>query len=293
MLRGKVFVVSGATSGIGRAAARTLAISGAQVELLGRDTRRGTALVRELSAKAGVARFHRVDLSERDEVKRVTEAIARSHPAIDGLINNAGARNHQFVQNSDGLETTFAANHLGHFALTCLLLDRLLAAPQGRIVTVTSESHRVVQSVETWLLTQRNYDRRIAYAQSKLANVLFAYGLAERMRGTQVTSNAFDPGGVASRFAGNNGRTAWMRHVASHALRRDIVTASTAAKSLVALATSPVFAGTTAGYFLRDVPKSSSAVSHDACAATQLWEMSIELCGLDAANCRAWAMVRP
>ncbi len=295
MLDGKVCVVTGATAGIGRAAARAMVEAGAHVELLGRNARRGGDLLRELNSrrKMGSARFHPVDLAHRGDVERVADVIARLHPRIDVLINNAGARYDRYAAAPNGIEMTFAGNHLGHFLLTCLLLDRLIAAKQGRVITVASGSHADAGSTDRWVLSERDYDRRQAYARSKLANVMFAYGLAERTRPTRVTSNAMDPGGVASRFASNNGFAGWARHVLSHTLRREIVLPATAAAALVRLASAPELASVTGRYFRRNAETRSSPASYDAEALNRLWSLSVELSGANAAKCSSWTTVRP
>ena len=280
---GKVCVVTGATAGIGRATARAMVAAGAHVELLGRNARRGSDLLRELNkpGKMGSARFHAVDLARREGVERAADAIARSHPRIDVVVNNAGARYDHYTATADGLEMTFAGNHLGHFLLTCLLLDRLMAATQGRVITVASSSHADASGTDRWMLSERDYDRRQAYARSKLANVMFAYGLADRIRTTRVTSNAMDPGGVASRFASNNGFVGWAKHVLSQTLRRDIVLPATAAVALLWLASAPQLASTTGRYFRRNAEARSSPASHDAKASNRLWSLSVELSGVN------------
>jgi NAD(P)-dependent dehydrogenase (short-subunit alcohol dehydrogenase family) len=262
--------------------------------LLGRSAPRGLRVARRIERRWGVpAVFHRADLADFADVRQVADRIARTAGPVDVLINNAGARNDSFLQSPAGLELTFAANHLGHFLLTSLLLDRLAESPAGRIVTVSSGAHADADPAGDWLPAGGAYDRRQAYARSKLANVLFTYELARRLRGTRISANVFAPGGVASRFASNNGFTAWLRHVLAHLRRRDLVPPSVAARDLVRLAMDDALAGVTGRYYERDMPTRSAPGSYDEAAAARLWALSVRLTGLAAANCRAWPLVRP
>ena len=291
----KVYVLTGGTSGIGRALALALARGRARIELLGRNAERGEAVVRRIDRALGrgSARFHPVDLGDFARVRQVAEELACRHAAIDVLVNNAGARNDRFRTTASGLELTFAANHLGHFLLTCLLLDRLVAARQGRVVTVASGSHFDATTTDGWLFEEDNYDRRQAYARSKLANVMFSRELASRARNTAVTSLAVDPGNVASTFAGNNGLVARAKHLVSHALRRNLILPTAAAAALARVVDSQEFAGYSGTYWEGDVPAATSPLAGDAGAASRLWTLSVELTGINAANCRAWALVAP
>ncbi|KPJ78711.1 MAG: hypothetical protein AMJ58_13125, partial [Gammaproteobacteria bacterium SG8_30] len=198
-----VCVITGATSGIGRAAALELAGRGAHVVMLGRRNTVGDALARRARERGGGDRstFIRTDLSDfgqvRSAAREITSAreITLRFDRLDVLINNAGARNDRYLASVDGLEQTFAANHLGHFLLTCLLLERLLSAPAARILTMSSGAHSGAVAGDDWEQRPATYDRRQAYARSKLANVMFAYALAARLRGSAATSNALEPGG--------------------------------------------------------------------------------------------------
>ena len=200
-------------------------------------------------------------------------------PHIDVLVNNAGARHDTYRETVEGFEMTFAVNHLSHFLLTCLLLDGLKRAPQGRVITVSSGSHAAAQVDASWQLRPPAYDRKQAYAKSKLANLLFAYELADRLRDTNVTSNALDPGGVASGFALNNGLKSWLKHVVSHALRRDLVSPARAASTVVHLASSPDVAGITGTFFCRGRESRSSPASYDRDLAAELWALSLRSVG--------------
>jgi len=274
-------VVTGATSGIGRMAVEALADARANVILVGRNERTGQRIVNRLRRRrrGPTFEFVRADLSRPDEVRRLAGQIRERWDHIDVLTNNAGARFDAYCETSDGIELTLATNHLGHFLLTCLLIDLLVRAPQGRVITVSSGSHFATDARGDWLIPRATYDRRLAYAKSKLANVMFAYELAERLKGTRVSSNALEPGGVATNFARNNGVVAWVRHLVGHTIQRDLVLPRKGAETIVYLATSDEVAGVTGKYFRRNRVSESSAASHDRSERQRLWNLSLELTG--------------
>ena len=212
----KIIVITGATSGIGRAVALSLGSSQASLALVGRNERVGEGLVRRICSDSSGSRagFFRADLSSLTEVRTLASRLKDRYERVDVLINNAGARFTHFEETSEGLERTFATNYLGHFLLTALLLERLLQAAAARIITVGSGAHFGVRADPPWILPRATYERKLAYGASKLANIVFAYELARRLSGTTVTSNAVDPGGVATNLGRNNGWVAWLRHLA-------------------------------------------------------------------------------
>jgi NAD(P)-dependent dehydrogenase (short-subunit alcohol dehydrogenase family) len=272
-------IITGATSGIGRMAAEALAVAKANVILVGRNERAGHRVVRGLQRQVPGPSFEfvRADLSRPDDVRLLAGRIRERWDRVDVLINNAGARFDDYRETSEGIELTFATNHLGHFLLTCLVADLLVRAPQGRVITVSSGSHFVADGRGDWSIPRRNYDRRLSYAKSKLANVMFAYELAERLKDTSVTSNALEPGGVASNFARNNGIVAWLRHLVGHTITRDLVLPRKGAETIVYLATSVEVAGTTGKYFRRKHVAESSAASRDRTEGRRLWQLSLEM----------------
>jgi NAD(P)-dependent dehydrogenase (short-subunit alcohol dehydrogenase family) len=286
MLR-PVCVITGATSGIGRAAALELAGRGAHVVMLGRRNTVGDALARSARERGGGDRstFIRTDLSDFGQVRSAAREITSRFDRLDVLINNAGARNDRYLASVDGLELTFAANHLGHFLLTCLLLERLLSAPAARILTMSSGAHYSAVAGDDWEQRPATYDRRQAYARSKLANVMFAYALATRLRGSAATSNALEPGGVASGFARNNGFRSWLRHLGAHLIRRDLSLPTTAARAVVSLALDPSHAGRSGCYFSCASEARSSPLSYDTEAAERLWQLSLRKTGLTVQEC--------
>ena len=202
----KICVVTGATSGIGLAAAMLLAAQGAQLVLIGRDEERGKAAVANVNAcaKNATARFYRADLSRLAEVKRVAAELRTSLPKIDVLINNAGAIYSRRDVTADGLERTFALNHLAYFSLTLLLHDVLRASPQARVINVASEAHRWAELDFEDLQSSLSYSARKAYNRSKLCNILYTRELARRLDGSSITANCLHPGFVASRFGDDN-----------------------------------------------------------------------------------------
>ena len=282
-MKGKTCVITGATSGIGRAVAVQMGRLGADLILTGRDERKGAGLVRRLQRNpaCGTARFMRADLSVQREVRELAAAIRSQCPRVDVLINNAGARFDTFRLTPDGIESTFATNHLSHFLLTLLLLDTLRAAESARVITVGSGAHSGARGDFERSFRSETYDRKVAYGSSKLANVMFAYELARRLRGTNVTSNAMDPGGVATNLGRNNGIISWLRRVVYHALKGELLSPEKGAETIVYLASSPAVEGVSGKYFFRKREIESSAISKDEAAAKRLWESSLRMTGLD------------
>jgi len=294
-LKGKTCVITGATSGIGRATAIQLGRLQADLILIGRDERRGAELIRRLErAHAhGNSLFLRADLSVQREVRELSATIQSRCTSVDVLINNAGARFDSFRPSPDNIESTFATNHISHFLLTILLLEKLLAAKAARVVTVSSSAHRSASGDFERNLRAENYDRKIAYGNSKLANVMFAYELARRLRGTGITSNTMDPGGVATNLGRNNGIVSWLRHIGYHTLKRDLILPRKGAETIVYLATSPEVDGISGKYFFRNRMAESSRISHDEDAAKRLWELSLHMTGLDERIGPPWNFIKP
>lgn len=196
-LRDRVCLVTGATSGIGRVAAMTLAGQGATVLLTGRDRGRGEAVVEEIQRRGETAEFFQADFSSLQTVRDLAAEVRSRYPRLDVLINNAGGVNAERRLTPDGIERTFAVNHLATFLLTEELRDLLVASAPARIVTVSSEAHRMLKTLDfDNLQGERRYRGFRAYAISKLANVLFTYELDRRLRGSGVTANCLHPGTV-------------------------------------------------------------------------------------------------
>ena len=294
-LKGKTCVITGATSGIGWASAVQLGRLGADLILTGRDARRGAELVHRLQRghACGNAHFMRADLSVQREVRELAANIRNRCACIDVLINNAGARFDTFRLSPDTIELTFATNHLSHFLLTLLLLDTLRTAETARVITVSSGAHSNARGDFERCFRAETYDRKTAYGSSKLANLMFAYELARRLKSTNITSNAVHPGGVATKLGRNNGIVSWLRHVVYHAIKGELLSPGKGAETIVFLASSPAVEGVSGKYFFRKREIESSGISQDEAAAKRLWELSLRMTGLDDPMDPGWALVKP
>lgn len=288
----KTCVITGATSGIGRALAITLAAQGCTLILLGRDAGAGEALARRLSRHTSQkAEFLRVDLAEQDEVRSTADTIVRRHPVVDVLVNNAGARHDTFATNRAGIERTFAVNHLGHFLLTARILDALAASQAGRIFTVTSSAAAQARRDGVWALDADHFDRRQAYAKSKLANKLFAFELSARLAATHMRSVAFDPGIVLTRFARNNGLLAWLKHLLYHGLRGELVLSGKPAAALARLAFSPELPPHPQIGYCTAGSDHAEPIACDRTESSGLWRLSVELAGLATETGDTWKRI--
>ena len=274
-----VVVLTGGTSGIGRAAAVALARRGARLVLVGRDAGRAAETVDHIAETTGNRDVDVVlgDLGVQRDVRAVAEAVRARAPRLDVLLNNAGVVNLRYTTTPDGIEATFAVNHLAYFMLTLLLRDALAAAPAGRIVNVASDAHRWGRLDFDDLGNARRYRAMRVYGQSKLCNILFTYELARRLAGSSVTANCLHPGAVATRLGQNNGRVAT---VLTKLLAPFFRTAEGGADTAVYLATSPDVAATTGGYFSNRRPIRSSRVSYDPDVQRRLWDASESLTGV-------------
>lgn len=290
-----VVIITGATSGIGRATAFRVAGPEVRLVLISRDVRKGEEIANRINSSSPrcVCEFLRADLSNLMEVREVASKINTRYDRVDLLINNAGARFNHFEQTTNGLERTFVTNHLGHFLLTALILERVLHARAARIITVGSGAHFGITGTPSWMLQHTDYNRKLAYGMSKLANIIFAYELARRLSGTLVTSNAIDPGGVATNLGRNNGWAAWLRHLVYYAVKRELVTANRAASHIAYLGVTEELNGMSGQYFRNGQIVASSLASKDRIIAQGLWSLSVKLAGLDSSMGRAWKYFRP
>ena len=279
-MHGKVCVLTGGTSGIGRETAVALAALGARLALICRDRQRGEETVAEIAARTGNrdVEVRVADLSLQRDVRRVAAELLARHPRIDVLVNNAGVVNLRHALTGDGIETVFATNHLAYFLLTLLLLERLRASAPARIVNVASEVHRFGGVDFDDLGHAQHYCAVRVYGQSKLANILFTYELARRLAGSGVTVNCLHPGAVGTRLGHNNGTVA---RLLAGALKPFFRTAAQGADTSIWLASSPAVEGVSGEYFVGRTPTRSSAASHDEGTARRLWDVSLELTGLE------------
>lgn len=273
-------LVTGGTGGIGLATASALAGLGARVGIVGRDSdraRSAAALIQSRHPETRVDVFV-TDLSVQSQVRRLAEDVASAYPRLDVLVNNVGGFwAHRHVT-ADGLERTFAVNHLAPFLLTNLLLPRLAASAPARVVTVSSAAHSMGRMDFADLQGERDYSGSRAYNQSKLANLLFTYELARRSEGRGVTANALHPGIVRTGFGSEDQQPLWQ---AVAPLVRPFLKSPTRGAALpVHLASSPQVAAVTGAYFVGTRPRRSSEASYDEQAAAKLWRVSGALTGL-------------
>ncbi|MBX3027375.1 SDR family oxidoreductase [bacterium] len=271
-MHGRVCLITGASSGIGRATALALARMGAELVLLCRDPAKGEAAAAEARA-AGAPRVDLLlaDLARQAEVRRAAAAFLASDRPLHVLINNAGVVNVRRSVTPDGIETTFAVNHLAAFLLTTLLLERLRASAPARVVNVASEAHRFAPLDFDDLQNTRRYRVMRVYGQSKLANILFTSELARRLAGSGVTANSLHPGAVATGLGTNNG--GWARGLI-RLLRPFFRAPDDGAATSVHLATAPQLAAVSGRYFANCREKAPSRAARDAEAAGRLWAVS-------------------
>ena len=282
LMAGKSVLVTGGTGGIGKATAIGLAGLGARVGITGRDQARTEAAVAGIRAAAGspAVDAFAADMSVQTGVRRLAAQVLDTYPRLDVLVNNVGGFwAHRHVT-ADGLEHTFALNHLAPFLLTNLLLDRLTASAPARIVTVSSGAHARGRIDFGDLQGERNYSGQRAYSQSKLANVMFSYELARRLDGIGVTVTVLHPGVVRTSF-GAEDQAAYFAVMIGMA-RLFMKTPAQGAGTPVYLASSPQVEGITGRYFVNRRPKTSSKASYDTVAAARLWQASAELVGMTA-----------
>ena len=275
-MQGKTVVITGATSGIGAVAARRLAEQGARIAIVARDKQRAEETLRDLRSANG-RQAHTAfyaDLSRLREMKRVAAEIAAAEPKIDVLMNNAGLICARNVQTEDGLELMFATNHLSYFVLTNLLLERLRAAGDARIVSTASAAHRRGKLDFDHLQEQKGM---AGYGTTKLCNILFTRELARRLAGSRVTANCLHPGFVATRFGDNTGGA--MRTGLAIAKRLFALTPAEGAKTMVYLASSAEVAGRSGGYYDRCIPAEPSREARNDADARRLWELSAKIAG--------------
>ena len=279
-MQGKTVVITGATSGIGEVAAIRLARQGARLLLVARDPRRAERVLARLKSVAPAAAHgvYQADLSRLSEMKRAGAEIAKAEPRIDVLINNAGAFFTARRLTEDGLERTFALNHMAYFVLTCALIDRLKAAVPSRIVSTASDAHRGARLDFANLQGEKGYDGYKAYGRSKLCNILFTRELARRLAGTGVTANCLHPGFVATRFGDQAGG---VMSLVIRAAKLFAISPQKGADTIVHLASSPEAAGSSGGYFYKCLPATPTAEARDDAAAARLWVESVRITGID------------
>jgi NAD(P)-dependent dehydrogenase (short-subunit alcohol dehydrogenase family) len=278
----RLCVVTGATSGIGYCAAHQLAAQGAKLVLTARDPKRAERTMADLRARGATAvSVHYADLSSIAGMKQAAAEIASANPRIDVLINNAGGIFAERQTTAEGLERTFALNHLSYFVMANLLRPNLAAAAnaagEARVINVASRAHRGEVLDFSDLQSQHRYRWFQAYGRSKLANILFTRALSKRLAGTAVTANCLHPGFVATRFGASNS------FLVRSAIKLAMLTAISpekGAETIVYLATSPDVAKTSGKYFFRCHPLEPDGPALDDRSAETLWAISAKLTGL-------------
>jgi len=279
-IRGKTVLITGASSGIGFHAALDLAKLGARVAMVGRDPVRSEAAARELRTRTGskdVSLFL-CDFASQAAVRQLADAFRASYDRLDVLVNNAGGVNKTRTITVDGIETTFAVNHLASFLLTNLLLD-LLPPREARIVTVASVGHQQGTLNFDDIGFERGYSLMRAYSRSKLANVLFSNELARRLAGTGVTSNSLHPGSVDTRIW--SGAPLWAKPLIQLVFRPFFITAAQGGSYVVRLAVQPELSAVSGKYFDKSKMTAPSALAADEALARRLWDVSASMVKLD------------
>jgi retinol dehydrogenase 14 len=275
-MTGRAVLVTGGSGGIGRATALGLAAMGADVAIVGRDRERTEAAAREIrEAGGGHLDAFVADMSSQAEVRRLADEVLGTLPRIDVLVNNVGGYWDTRHVTADGLERTFALNHLAPFLLTNLLLERLRESAPARVVTVSSGAHTMGRIDFDDLGGERSYSGMRAYSQSKLANLLFTYELARRLGASEVTANALHPGMVRTGFGAEDAGT--LQRLFTPLMRPFMKSPTQGAATSIHLASSPELQGVTGCYFAGGKRRRSSKRSYDQATAEWLWQVSAEL----------------
>ncbi len=284
-MKGRVCLITGASSGIGEASATSLAGMGASLVLLCRDRGRGEAAIARIKSRSGAVEIELLiaDLSSQRQIREAAAQFLDSGRKLHVLLNNAGLIIRQRMVTEDGIETTFAVNHLAYFLLTNLLLERLRESAPARIVSVSSALHKRGYGdgriAFDDLGGETAYSGYKAYGQSKLANILFTRELARRLDGTGVTANALHPGVVATGFAGNNRSVLW--RIARATYRPFSLSPERGARTSVWLATDPALAAVTGRYFQHCKQRQPAPQARNDQDAARLWRISEQMTGFE------------
>jgi NAD(P)-dependent dehydrogenase (short-subunit alcohol dehydrogenase family) len=279
-LQGKLVLITGGNAGIGKETAVGLARKGAHVLFTSRDAARGSHALAEIKRRGGseTVEVMALDLASLASVREFASAFLDRYDRLDVLIDNAGVVLGSRTVTEDGYETTFQVNHLGHFLLTELLRDRLVASAPSRIIVVSSDAHKSASEGLDFddLQNERKYSSFRVYGKTKLANILFTRELARRLEGTGVTVNSVHPGFVASRF-GRDGDTGLLGRITMPLMRPFALNAEKGAQTSIYLASDPAVEGITGAYWVKCAPVTPSDAAQDAAAARKLWDASEQL----------------
>lgn len=280
---GKTCLVTGGTSGIGKEIAFGLAKLGGSVVLVGRDKAKCEAVVKEITQRLVnhdiSVSFLVADLSSQSSIRKMAQEFRKEHQHLDILVNNAGVFKARHEITKEGTEFTFAVNHLAPFLLTSLLIDRLKASGNSRVVTTSSIAHRGARiDFDDLQFQRKRYNGIRAYGQSKLANILFTRELARRLEGTSVTANCFHPGGIRTNLARDN---PWYYRLIWYIATVFLASPEKGADTGIYLASSPELNGITGKYFVKRKDTIPSLAARDQAAALRLWDVSEELTGIN------------
>lgn len=276
---GKVALVTGGTSGIGKATATALAAMGAEVVVIGRNPERGEKAVEEIRRDSdGKVSLMLADLAVQAEVRRLAEEFQERYDTLDVLVNNAGLIQSKRTETPDGIETTLAINHLAPFLLTNLLLDLLKKSAPSRVVTVSSGAEGMGKIDFDDLQSEKRYRGFKVYGTTKLMNIMFTFELAERLRGTGVAATCMHPGAVNTSF-GAGGRSPFT--LIFRAFKPFMRTPEQGADTLIYLASSPDAEGMTGKYLSDRKVQTASREAYDEDLRKRLWEASEQLTGLE------------
>lgn len=278
-MEGKICLITGGSRGIGFYTALGLAIKGAHVIIVGYDQEHCEQAIAQIKESAGddSARYYIADLSSQEKVVQLAEKIKQDYDHLDVLVNNVGGWFKEYQESKKGIEKTFALNHLSYYLLTGLLLDPLKKSTSPRIVNVSSDAHKQVRGIRFEDIQYKEKYRAFpAYAQSKLANILFTHELKDRLEGTNVTVNALHPGFVNSELYRNYGRLTPVIKFFAKVFGKS---SKEGAETSIYLASSPEVANVTGKYFVGNKQKESSPASYDKEAAQNLWQISEEMTG--------------
>lgn len=281
-MNGKIVLVTGGTSGIGKATALALADQGATTVVVGRNREKTTATVVEIKSVTGNPQVEMLlaDLSAQADVRRITHEFIERHDRLDVLVNNVGGGFTVRRESVDGIEMTWALNHLSSFLLTNLLLDSLATSSSARVINVTSSSHRGARIDFDDPNLRNNYSANRAYGQSKLANLMFTYEIARRLAGTQVTANAVDPGPVATNLFKSEGMASSKSFFLRLGVRIHGLVArppEQGAQTVIYLASSPEVEGVSGKHWHNKRVTRSSVASRNEADQRRLWDLSQRL----------------
>jgi len=278
-MKNKICLVTGANSGIGFVTAMELAKRGASVGLVCRNAEKAEKARQEIISKTNneQVRVFLCDFSIQSDIHAVSTQIVGHYERIDVLVNNAGFIANNRTTTAEGLELTFAVNHLGYFMFTNLLKKPLLASTEGRIINVSSEAHRFAHIDFENLQLEKGYNSIKSYALSKLCNILFTNELAKRLKGTNLVTNSLHPGAVGTNFAKDANSLVKFVFKLGKAI---FLTPEQGARTMLYLATDDEAAQHNGEYFDKSKPRAMSAEARNETNASKLWDISLELTGL-------------